>query len=44
MKLFEAGEIKNVLLIGTGALMSPSSLLQGLSVAGIGHLVRLSVK
>ncbi len=42
MKLFEAGKIKNVLLIGTGALMSPSSLLQGLSVAGIGHLVHLS--
>jgi hypothetical protein len=28
--------------VGTGALMSPSSVLQGLSIAGIGHLVRLS--
>lgn len=33
--------MKNVLLIGTGALMSPSSIQQGLSIAGIGHLVRL---
>ncbi len=37
---FAEGEIKNVLLIGTGALMSPSSIQQGLSIAGIGHLVR----
>lgn len=36
-----AGEIKNALLIGTGALMSPASVQQGLSIAGIGHLVRL---
>ena len=38
---FADGEIKNALLIGTGALMSPSSIQQGLSIAGIGHLVRL---
>ncbi len=40
-KRFERGELKNVLLVGTGALMSPSSIQQGLSIAGIGHLVRL---
>lgn len=40
-KRFERGEFKNVLLVGTGALMSPSSIQQGLSIAGIGHLVRL---
>jgi stage V sporulation protein AD len=39
---FEKGIFKNVLLVGTGALMSPMSIQQGLSVAGIGHLVRFS--
>lgn len=42
MHRFDAGEINDVLLVGTGALMSPSSVLQGLSIAGIGHLVHLS--
>lgn len=40
---FRRGEIKNVLLIGTGALMSPAMLQQGMSIAGIGHLVRLGI-
>ncbi|MBR2473647.1 MAG: stage V sporulation protein AD [Clostridia bacterium] len=44
MDRFKKGEIKDVLLVGTGALMSPSSVLQGLSIAGIGHLVRLSAR
>lgn len=35
------GELKNVLFIGTGALMSPSSVQQGLSIPGIAHLVHL---
>lgn len=34
-------ELKNVLFIGTGAMMSPSSIQQGLSIPGVGHLVRL---
>lgn len=42
MQRFRKGEIKDMLLVGTGALMSPSSVLQGLSIAGIGHLVRLT--
>lgn len=42
MDRFKKGEINDVLLVGTGALMSPSSVLQGLSIAGIGHLVHLS--
>jgi stage V sporulation protein AD len=42
MQRFRNGEIKDVLLVGTGALMSPSSVLQGLSIAGIGHLIRLT--
>lgn len=35
------GELKNMLFIGTGALMSPSSVQQGLSIPGIAHLVHL---
>ena len=38
---FRRGVFKNALLIGTGALMSPSMIQQGKSIAGIGHLVRL---
>lgn len=37
------GEIRRVLLVGTGALMSPSMIQQGKSIAGIGHLVRIEV-
>lgn len=33
------GELKSVLLIGTGAMMSPQSLLQGLSIPAVAHLV-----
>ena len=35
------GELKNVLFIGTGAMMSPSSIQQGLSIPAVGHLLRL---
>ena len=38
----ERGELKNVLFIGTGAMMSPSSIQQGLSIPAVGHLLRLS--
>ena len=41
-ELFVRGDVKEVLLVGTGALMNPSALLQGLSISGVGHLVRLS--
>lgn len=37
-----AGKIKNVLFIGTGALMSPLVLNQGGTIPGVGHLVRIS--
>lgn len=37
----KSGELKNVLLIGTGAMMSPSSLKQGLSIPAIAHLIKL---
>ena len=35
------GNLKDVLFIGTGALMSPSSVQQGLSIPGIAHLVHI---
>lgn len=35
----EDGRIKNMLLIGTGALMSPDSIKQGLGIPGIAHLI-----
>lgn len=41
LEKMKRGELDDVLLVGTGALMSPSALLQGLSIAGIGHLVRI---
>lgn len=37
----ERGKLRHVLLIGTGALMSPASVQQGLSIPGIGHLIHL---
>jgi len=36
------GKVKNVLFLGTGALMNPMSLNQKLSIPGIAHLVRIS--
>lgn len=35
------GVLDNVIFIGTGALMSPTSVAQGCSIAGVAHLVRL---
>ena len=35
------GELKNVLFLGTGALMSPTSQQQGESIPGIAHLIQL---
>ncbi|AOR22964.1 stage V sporulation protein AD [Clostridium taeniosporum] len=37
-------EIKNVLLVSTGALMSPTSSLQGESIPGIAHAVSIEMK
>jgi len=37
----EKGEIKKCLVEGTGAMMSPQSLLQGNSIPAVAHLVRL---
>lgn len=38
----ERGELENVLLIGTGAMMSPSSIQQGQAIPAVAHLIRLS--
>ncbi len=35
------GELSDILVIGTGAMMSPSSIQQGLSIPSIAHLIRL---
>ena len=37
----ERGEIRDMLIIGTGALMSPDSIKQGLGIPGIAHLIRI---
>ncbi len=37
--MMKKGLLKRVLLIGTGAMMSPSSLLQGMSIPAVAHLV-----
>ncbi len=38
----EDGSFKNILFMSTGALMSPSSVLQGNSIRGIAHLIHIS--
>ena len=37
-------ELKKVLLIGTGAMMSPQALLQGLSIPAVAHLVEFELR
>ena len=36
----EKGELRNILFLGTGAMMSPSSIQQGLTIPAIAHLLR----
>ena len=38
----EKGELENILVIGTGAMMSPASIQQGQAIPAIAHLVKLS--
>ncbi len=35
------GELSDILLLGTGAMMSPASIQQGQSIPAVAHLVRL---
>lgn len=39
--MIERGELGDVLVLGTGAMMSPSSVQQGQAIPAIAHLVRL---
>jgi stage V sporulation protein AD len=43
LKKMMAGEIKRLLLVGTGALMSPISSFQGESIPGIAHAVAIEM-
>jgi len=38
------GNFRDILFVGTGALLSPMSVQQGQSIPGIGHLVRISTE
>ena len=40
----KSGEWKNVLYVATGAMMSPASVQQGLSIPGIAHAIHLSYR
>ena len=41
LPMLEAGKIKNLLFVPTGALMSPITCQQGETVAGVAHAVRI---
>ena len=41
LPMLDRGELKNILFIATGALMSPTSFQQGESIPSIAHLVHL---
>ncbi|MCQ2440619.1 MAG: stage V sporulation protein AD [Clostridia bacterium] len=43
MHRFESGDFKNILFMSTGALMSPTSTMQGESIPGIAHLVNIKI-
>ena len=42
LPMLQSGDAENILLIGTGAMMSPSSILQGASIPAVAHLLYLS--
>ncbi len=41
MDMFKANEIKNLLFVGTGALLSPTSSMQGESIPSVAHAVSI---
>lgn len=43
LRRFESGAYKNILFMSTGALLSPTSTMQGQSIPGISHLVNLRI-
>lgn len=40
--MFKEGEIKNLLFVGTGALLSPTSSMQGESIPSVAHAIAIS--
>ena len=40
----ERGDIRQILFVGTGAMMSPSSIQQGLAIPAVAHLIRICGK
>ena len=42
LPILAAGKMKNILFLSTGALMSPTALLQGENILGVAPLLRLS--
>ena len=41
LPMIASGKLKNLLFLATGAMMSPSSLQQGLTIPSIAHLINL---
>lgn len=44
MDHFNKGKVQNILLVGTGALFSPTSAMQGESIPAIAHAVSITTK
>ena len=42
LPMLERGEMRDILYIATGALMSPMAILQGKTIPGIAHLIRIT--
>lgn len=43
MHRFESGDFNNILFMSTGALLSPTSTMQGESIPGIAHLLNIKI-
>ncbi len=43
MHRFESGDFRNILFMSTGALMSPTSCMQGESIPAISHLINIKI-
>ena len=41
LPMLEEGKLKNILFLSTGALMNPSSVLQGDSILGIAPIINI---
>ncbi len=42
LKRVESGELKNVIFMATGALMSPTSIFQGKTIPAVAHLIHIT--